>query len=872
MKRLRFHRTIGIRVFVSLPLVICICAVNSAHAGGRKNGIEVEADAPPTEEPIDEKTDRSVYDLVTRGTEDELRLACERRGLLTEGDISTLRIRLMDWERERSLLPFDEKLKAAPESAFVLNHAEFIRYTQAENGDELILLSGNVDVRFGSRSVTADEVRINSNRMLITGSGNVRFVDGESQYRAESFFYDDAEGEAFFFESKTELGPFIYSGNFIRRIPNQDKYTADMITLTTEEIKNLHYFISADKLYYYDGKKALIKNASIHYGQDELLRLPYMYRNIGERRLRTALFFRERSGLVWQNTVLPYRADEKQLILKGDLYERLGFYTGLEYLVSDHTIVDLSVALGTDVYYYDDVTENWSNWGPPGASDYNINRSFRYRERLYKQFEFGNTYNNVTELNLLLISDPYYEYDYMRRSVGFDVFQFISQAQIDSPTKGSGYSWYLNNFLTVGNFSWYVRNNVRFEPQRNPFQDTASLNDFYKFQLFSITAPQTGVSYTDNLFEEQASPVISDIELSSFADYAYLQFYNPDETISSRLHQTDAEVGLAKPYQFGNFVRFTPNIITGGTGQAHIDPTMQQTESDNINTLLWGQLINEWRFGPDQLYFDLKHNIRYKFFGPDDNYRYNRFRIHDVTLTGFLQFWHISNEISTAYDLRPEYNWTTGVYDPFVWDQSHFRPLTNTFVFSPSKYAELRDVLNYSIVESRFKTNQFIFGTTSPDVKLGRQSFSVGWDLQWNHNFVNPDVDQLWSIFHADAHFHRYWKVYATSLSVNEDMWLYFPDSARARGREPLNPLVDLLKSFNFFNTDDRKASNFKLKSISFGFVRDLHEWELYFDYTGNRILTTDGRTYQWEQTFTIGLGLKKVESANVYTTVQRRE
>jgi lipopolysaccharide assembly outer membrane protein LptD (OstA) len=872
MTRPRCHRTIGIRVFISLSLVLFICSAAGALAGGGKSAADEEVDPPSTQEEAAETPQYDIYDLVANGTEDELRAACEGLGLPTDGDLNTLRIRLMDWEREQSLLPFDEKLRTAREGAFVLKHADFIRYTQAESGDELIFLSGNVEVGFGTRIITADEVRINSNAGIVAGSGNVSFLDGDSQYLAESFLYNGADDGVFFFESQTELGPFIYSGTIIRRIPGQNKYTAETIILSTEDIKNMHYYISADKLYYYDGKKALIRNASIHYGQDDLVRLPYLYRNLGERRVRTALFFRERSGLVWQNTVLPYKADDKQLVLKGDLYERLGFYTGLEYLVSDHTIVDLSVALGKDVFYYDDITENWSNWGPPGASDFGVSRSLRYRQRLYKKLEFGNSVNNVTEVNLLLISDPYFEYDYMRRSIGFDIFQFISQAQIDTPTKGSGYSWYLNNFLTAGDFSWYVRNNVRFEPQRNPNQPTSSLNDFYKYQLFSITAPQTGISYSDTLLEE-SSPVVSDMELNSYANYAFLQFYNPDETISSKLHQADGEVGVLKPYQLGSLVRVTPNLIAGGQGQEHIDPTPQEAESDNINTLFWGQFINDWRFGPDRVYLGLKHNIRYKFLGPDDNFQYNRFRIHDVAVEAGVQFWYISNYIGTSYDLRPEYNWMTGVYEPFVWDKSHFRPLTNTFVLkTPSERTELRDVLNYSIVESRFKTNRFVFGTASPDVNIGRHSFTVGWDLEWNHNFVNPDVDQLSSIFYADARLYRYWKVYTRTLSLNEDMWRYFPNSARARGVEPINPLVDLLKSFNFFNTEDRKASNFKLKSISFGFVRDLHEWELYFDYTGNRILTPDGSTYQWEQTFTIGLGLKKVEGVDVYTTLQRRE
>jgi len=885
MKPSLFLRTTRRIILFSVCLLACtLLPAGILYAGGKKPEGEI-AEEPAEQSgkvqdpslrdaPLD-LSGKNVYDLIREGTEEELRGACDMLGLPSDGDMNELRKRLMEWEMGRSLLPFDEELKGAPEEVIILKNADFIRYTEAENGDELILLSGNVDVVFGGKEVKADEVEINSSRKLITGTGSVRFLDGENIYVGESFFYDDVNDEGYFYSSKTSLGAFIYRGDVIRKIQEEEKYAADEVYLSTEDIKNPHYWIAAEKLYFYDAEKVLIKNGSIYYGQDELIRLPYMYRNLRERKLRTALYYRERSGLVWQNTFTPYRTDEKEVILKGDFYERLGLYTGVEYNVADNMNIDLSVALSKDVYYYPnldnpaDVTENWSNLGPPYTTEYDIYRSFRHKEGFYKKFEFGQSYTNVTELNLLYISDPYYEYDYERRSAGFDFFQFLNQAQIDSPTKGSGYAWYLNNNFNVGTFDWYLKNTFRFEPQRNESVEYASLNDYYEYRLYSFTAPQTGVIYTDTLFEESSSVVVADMALSSVADYSYTQYYNPDETVSSKLHRANGAVGIEKPYYIGNFLRFTPNLIAGGRGQEHLDPTSEQTSSDDENTLIYAQIIDGWRFGVDQAYFDLTHNLRLKVFGPEDGYQYNRFRIHEMTMTGFAQFWYFSDELRTTYDLRPTYDWTTGSYEPFVWDRSHFQPLINTFRFSYEDRYELKDVLVYSIVDSRFKTNQFSFGYTSPDIPMGRNKVTVSWDLEWHHNFINPVVDYLQSIFRVDADIRQFWKFYVRTLSLNEDIWRYFPSVAESRGAEPINPLQDLLKSFNFFNTDARKASYFKLKNVSFGFVRDLHEWELFFDYTGNRVLLPGGGTYQWEQTFTIGLGLKKVEDARIYTTVQ---
>jgi hypothetical protein len=858
-------------------MVVSMLLSVAAHMLGAGNRDEVQtvpehAESQPVNVVESDDGDSDLYNLIRDGSEDDLRLACEQRGLSNEGDISALRLRLMQYEMERSLLPFEEKQQNLPDTALVLNNADYIRMSTSEEGEELILLRGNVDILYRGREIIADEVSINTSSQIVSGWGNVRITIGGDTFQGESFLINDESQEMFFYNARAKLDAFHYSGSVIHKIQGEDKYIVYDVNLSTEDIKNPHYWIEAEKLFYYaDDEKVLIENASIYYGQDDLIRLPYIYRRLHERKLRTALYFRERSGLVWQNTYIPYKTDERELVLKGDLYERLGVYSGLVYKSGDQFALDLSVAFSKDVYYYADaVSEDWSNWGPPDADPelqgYATNWTWRYRETLYKKFEFGTGYTNTTEIDFLIISDPYYEYDYERRSVGFDFFQFINQAQNDSPTKGGGYTWSLYNNFVIDNFDWYVRTAIRFEPQRNLDQTYVSLNDYYQYRPYSITAPQTGVSYAERLFQESESAVVSNTALSASADYGYTLYYNPDETVSSKLHKTSGDVSVEKPYQFGKLLRFTPNLIMGGRGQFHIDPTPTQTQQDHANTMLYGQIVSDWLFGSEAVHLDLNHNLRYKFAGPDDDFTYNRFRIHEIGMSAFGSVWHFSNTLSTVYDLRPTYNWSTGQYDPFIWDSSHFQPLRNTFVFDPADQFRLQDVLIYDIVNSRFKTNEFSMGVKSPDWYVRNHHFYLTWDMVWHHNFITPRADELRSIFRIDADLHRYWKVYMRTLSLNENMWRYF----KSETDNPINPALDLLKSFNFFSTEDRKASNFKLKSISFGFVRDLHEWELIFDYTGSRDLVPDGTTYRWEQTFTIALGLKQVEGVRIHTSVDR--
>jgi hypothetical protein len=177
------------------------------------------------------------------------------------------------------------------------------------------------------------------------------------------------------------------------------------------------------------------------------------------------------------------------------------------------------------------------------------------------------------------------------------------------------------------------------------------------------------------------------------------------------------------------------------------------------------------------------------------------------------------------------------------------------------------DVYIYDIAGSESSTNRFTFNYASGDFDLLGSTATLSWDLDWIHYFQNPELDVLDSTFRIDLRYERLTAYFAV-LSRNEFLWKYFRSSARERGIEPVNPLVDLLKSYNFFDRDDREESNFKLKTISLGLVRDLHDWELKFDYTGNRELSFDGTRYIWDNTFSISIGLRDVEGVRVHTTL----
>jgi hypothetical protein len=99
-----------------------------------------------------------------------------------------------------------------------------------------------------------------------------------------------------------------------------------------------------------------------------------------------------------------------------------------------------------------------------------------------------------------------------------------------------------------------------------------------------------------------------------------------------------------------------------------------------------------------------------------------------------------------------------------------------------------------------------------------------------------------------------------SSLSNNSRTYLYFPGLAASLGQAPVNPLTDLLNSFNFFSPTARVNSSFKIRTITAKAVQHFHDWDLTFQYQGSPqlITTTDPKTskqttqYTWSPTFAI--------------------
>ncbi|NQT57785.1 MAG: LPS-assembly protein LptD [Bacteroidetes bacterium] len=133
----------------------------------------------------------------------------------------------------------------------------------------------------------------------------------------------------------------------------------------------------------------------------------------------------------------------------------------------------------------------------------------------------------------------------------------------------------------------------------------------------------------------------------------------------------------------------------------------------------------------------------------------------------------------------------------------------------------------------------------------------------WNYNFQNPGDNLLSVSFKLNLRIEEFLDISIVSKSRNSATHHYFDGSS-----DYDNILVDLLKSFNFFNIDDRYASNFNLSEIEMHITHYMKDWNLNFDYSGEIALNEDNE-YEWSPLASIYISWKAVPEIDISASIE---
>lgn len=129
-------------------------------------------------------------------------------------------------------------------------------------------------------------------------------------------------------------------------------------------------------------------------------------------------------------------------------------------------------------------------------------------------------------------------------------------------------------------------------------------------------------------------------------------------------------------------------------------------------------------------------------------------------------------------------------------------------------------------------------------------------DISWFMNVEQFTDNNLGFSLTFTFWLYKFLELSVTTTSYNNRTFQYFVAPAAELGRAPVNPLIDLFNSFNFFDTAARRQSAFNLQSISVDLTHYLHDWNLKLSYVGRPVLneTAVPQQYEWGSTFSIVL------------------
>ena len=128
-------------------------------------------------------------------------------------------------------------------------------------------------------------------------------------------------------------------------------------------------------------------------------------------------------------------------------------------------------------------------------------------------------------------------------------------------------------------------------------------------------------------------------------------------------------------------------------------------------------------------------------------------------------------------------------------------------------------------------------------------------NTSWSMNIEQFTDNSLDFSLKLSLFLYKFLELSVTTTSYNNRTFQYFPSLAAELGQPLLNPITDLLKSFNFFDRTAREESAFNLRSITVAAVHYLHDWNLTLSYTGKPILNEEALPnprYEWGNIFSI--------------------
>lgn len=168
--------------------------------------------------------------------------------------------------------------------------------------------------------------------------------------------------------------------------------------------------------------------------------------------------------------------------------------------------------------------------------------------------------------------------------------------------------------------------------------------------------------------------------------------------------------------------------------------------------------------------------------------------------------------------------------------------------------------------DPEFRISSAALGFTKAWAPPGAWQRRIAWTLNVNaaaqQSFLRFTDSYLNFVLGLTFKVHEFLDITFSSTSRNSSLWRYYPGFFEIPNVvKPVNPLEDLLKSFNFFDPtgSDRRQSLFKLKTLSVTATHYLHDWDLAATFSASPVLDADTLEYYFKTSFAITLSWRSV-------------
>jgi len=763
------------------------------------------------------------------------------------------------------------------------DEGEYLR--MADSGEGILILRGNIKMEYEEKIIFSKKIVYNKKTGDLTLSGDLLFKDKKNQIIAQKFVFNVKDKVGVLYNAKSTEKPILFGCKKLRII-NKKTYISKNFRFSTCELERPHYYFLVKKVWIYRDRRVIAYNVIYTVSDIPLFYFPVLVNSKDGTGIISQFGQSKRRGKFIQNTIRYTSENGTKWKYKFDLYQKLGYYGGIEYNF-------IGKKLNFNLYLagvkYKPVTEDLEN--SPLLPEENW---FKIILNSNLQFFCRDNANSFANIHFEWMNNWDFERNFDNRyepQKTLEMIYIIPQNTLDVKNN-------LNWNFTIGDRGekhnitlsfirgWLWNKNALREDVKHYSRKGFYMPSFDQFPYFSLNYNDSftllkgdnnysDIDKKDTITKNDSKKEINRkgflinwnifFDANSYKEYLFGEYFRHSNRYS----------GFNKVYtvfSFFKYFTYTPGIKQGFIATFIEDPNEEYRESSRIeaekNSFHYLESSQIIKFGLINYYLEVSHFYRRSILEKKVIKPFIHEKLNYLEGGIFLfPTEGIDMSITSRYDAREKFpfgnerlkdisvknNIFVDFYS-YLNQQKSFAKKDKGFFYSGINISN-----NYTYITSDKKS-----GYNSLDLSLTTGNFFIpGIDLvknleigfNWFHDFRFSFRDMMSIRWNLNTDISKYWKINMGGDSQADRAHLIYGDTHR----EILN---DLEKTLYFY--DEKKSMNaiFTLRNYHLDIIHDLHCWELCISYSINRKIERIGpnnmdRIIFYEQMVSFMLRLK---------------